>query len=232
MKHKIFGYVFIILVASAIVAGIYHWQNLQQQPVFVPVQKDETASWKTYTSDNYNFELKYPPSWTVQAAHDDAYDAESLSFQAPDTSGVDLFVDADVKDKNLAEYMKAADEISKTAYEGQPSKEIVSSQNIMVAGQPAVRRVENLLAAGFTTISTYVMNGGNVYWLWLRVSGLEPNLKYTVEEQKNYDRVISSFKFVDVVFCGGLAGTPCPTSGYICESEGDFPDAGTYCKKD
>lgn len=78
MKHKIFGYVFIILVASAVVAGIYHWQKLQQQPIVVPVQKDDAVEF----------------------------------------------------------------------------------------------------------------------------------------------------------FCGGLAGIPCPTTGYTCKAEGNFPDAGTYCKKD
>ncbi len=30
------------------------------------------------------------------------------------------------------------------------------------------------------------------------------------------------------VFCGGIAGMPCP-SGFICELDGNYPDAGGWC---
>jgi hypothetical protein len=33
------------------------------------------------------------------------------------------------------------------------------------------------------------------------------------------------------VFCGGIAGLPCPSFGYTCISEGTYPDAGTNCTK-
>ncbi|OGE81298.1 MAG: hypothetical protein A3H72_00495 [Candidatus Doudnabacteria bacterium RIFCSPLOWO2_02_FULL_48_8] len=35
-----------------------------------------------------------------------------------------------------------------------------------------------------------------------------------------------------VVRCGGLAGTRCPTKGYKCTLEGDYPDALTKCVKE
>lgn len=33
------------------------------------------------------------------------------------------------------------------------------------------------------------------------------------------------------IFCGSVAGIPCPTSGYTCIPEDNFPDAGTNCRK-
>ena len=33
------------------------------------------------------------------------------------------------------------------------------------------------------------------------------------------------------VFCGGFAGIECPTFGYTCTREGNYPDAGTNCTK-
>ncbi len=35
-----------------------------QQPSPTPVVVNETANWKTYKSDTYNFEVKYPSDWT------------------------------------------------------------------------------------------------------------------------------------------------------------------------
>lgn len=35
----------------------------------------------------------------------------------------------------------------------------------------------------------------------------------------------------DTVFCGGFAGTSCPTDGYDCEPEANYPDAMTICKR-
>lgn len=32
-------------------------------------------------------------------------------------------------------------------------------------------------------------------------------------------------------FCGGIAGTPCP-SGFICNLDGSYPDAGGKCVKE
>ncbi len=79
MKHKIFGYIFIILVASAVVAGIYHWQKLQEQPIIVPVQKDETETWKTYRNDK--FEFRYPPKLSLTENNDEVSLSHSIAYE-------------------------------------------------------------------------------------------------------------------------------------------------------
>jgi hypothetical protein len=35
-------------------------------PITTPVVKDETADWKTFTSNNYGFSLKYPSGWVYK----------------------------------------------------------------------------------------------------------------------------------------------------------------------
>ena len=49
------------------------------------------------------------------------------------------------------------------------------------------------------------------------------------EHLKTLKDILSSFKILDQVFCGGIAGLPCPTTGWTCKSQGNYPDAGTMC---
>ena len=68
--HHILGYIFLIVVAAAIIAGMYYWQTVSNMPqdVQAPVaHQDETANWQTYTNDQYGFEFKYPSNWALQA---------------------------------------------------------------------------------------------------------------------------------------------------------------------
>src|SRR3989344_1297905 len=48
------------------------------------------------------------------------------------------------------------------------------------------------------------------------------------------DKILSTFKFTDQSieeqFCGGIAGIQCP-SGYSCQLDGKYPDAGGKCIK-
>lgn len=65
MKHKILGIIFLVLAAAAIVSGIYYWQTANQTFAPLPIHKDATANWKTYTNTQYGFELKYPSEGKV-----------------------------------------------------------------------------------------------------------------------------------------------------------------------
>lgn len=56
-KHKLFGYLFLVLVFAGVVALAYQWQYGQ----------DETANWKTYNNEKYGFEFRYPSTWEVKA---------------------------------------------------------------------------------------------------------------------------------------------------------------------
>lgn len=72
----------------------------------------------------------------------------------------------------------------------------------------------------------------------------KPKFIYVAKDKKMYlfriigetgDNLLFTFKFLDQTssegqFCGGIAGTECPT-GYSCQLEGDYPDAGGKCVK-
>lgn len=67
MKYKVLGYIFITAVMAATVSLLYYVnvKNSVPENVLLPVHKDATANWKTYTNDKYGFEFKYPQEWTV-----------------------------------------------------------------------------------------------------------------------------------------------------------------------
>jgi hypothetical protein len=59
-KHLLLGILFVVLALAAIVSAIYYWQTAGSRiDVQLPVHKDQTANWKTYTNDQYGFEFKY-----------------------------------------------------------------------------------------------------------------------------------------------------------------------------
>ncbi len=88
-----------------------------------------------------------------------------------------------------------------------------------------------------------VKKGFNIGAAPIQPSLLGQNSKYALALPARYnydfktgweevDQLVHTLKaFEPPFFCGGLAGTPCPTSGYVCVPEGNFPDAGTYCTK-
>jgi|GEM_PF-6406310 hypothetical protein len=56
-----------LMLAAAVIAGIYYWQTTSNLPSTFDLPKhksqDSTATWKTYTNIKYNFEIKYPLDW-------------------------------------------------------------------------------------------------------------------------------------------------------------------------
>lgn len=79
-KHMLLGILFLLAVFAAAVAGIYYWQTVKQIPakVDLPVHKDVTANWQTYTNSQYRFEIKIPKDWIVTE------NSSGLYFVSPD----------------------------------------------------------------------------------------------------------------------------------------------------
>src|SRR5258708_4107533 len=82
MKYKILGVIFLVIIAAAVVGGVYYWQNPKPKKQPVPITQDETANWKTYTNDLNGFEFKYPNDWSL--TNFDAY----VSLNSPENEKI------------------------------------------------------------------------------------------------------------------------------------------------
>ena len=82
MNQKGFANIILVIAIVVILVGAVGY--------FAFVKKDETANWKTYTNQQYDFQFKYPTSWTV---NDQSYTYKgqnymTVIFASPLISGV------------------------------------------------------------------------------------------------------------------------------------------------
>ena len=155
----------------------------------------DTSNWKTYTSTKYGFSLKYPSAWKVlDSGYDDFLKSNAISFQGGNLGGVTLLI-FEKNNDTLSSYLSNMDQKSKTAYEGTPSIEVISSTDMLVDGRAAVQRLEKLFAAGFTTIETYVKNNSNMYFLRLMPEVHGGSSNFSESEKDIYNTILSTFKF-------------------------------------
>lgn len=202
LSYKVL-YTVVVVLLVILVAGSVAWYQQQKQiaqdlnqavPNTSTQSQGELANWKTYTNTQYGFEVKIPSAWKVLESYDNSNNSDAISFRSQDQSGLNVFVSQISKNTTLTQYLKQADKDSQTAYEGYPSKMVLSSQQVTVGGLLAVKRAEDLQAAGFTTIQTYLIKGLGVYTFELMPN--ESSVpKYSLDEEKVYNQILSTFKF-------------------------------------
>lgn len=100
MNQKGFASIILIVVTVVIIAvgGYFMFvkksEPIVQQPTSTqsttpieipesstPAPKDETANWKKYRYDRYNFQISYPPDWTPEIST--TFEEGSLGFDSP-----------------------------------------------------------------------------------------------------------------------------------------------------
>lgn len=147
------------------------------------------TSWKTFINEKYNFGISLPADWR-EVEHSSNFDY-IFPFEALDKSQFQITVSTPVA-ISLEKYLEKMDQESSTAWEGQPSKKVISTLATNRAGYPAILRKEDWLAAGFTTFSTYIKVDGRVYTFTVLPYGDRP-----LVEQEAYDKnlqILDSFK--------------------------------------
>lgn len=149
---------------------------------------DPTVSWQTIQDDKYLYLVKIPSDWveTEQSADFDYI----RSFTAPDGSYFEILVTANIT-TTLDQYLAYRDRKSATSWEGKPSKLVINTAPASIAGQPAVHRLERLLAADMTVEVTYAKFGSQVISLTNRPDP-SGELDYSAVGL-NYDNILNSF---------------------------------------
>ncbi|KKR72708.1 MAG: hypothetical protein UU81_C0010G0054 [Microgenomates group bacterium GW2011_GWC1_41_8] len=197
-----------ILLAGAILVFVYQtiqanrsWRFTEPPDMMGSINQvspspilDETAEWKTYTNTNSisGFQIDIPSIWK-ELEHSSSFENSSM-FQAPDGSQIDLTVEQTTFN-DLDSYLSDLDKTNTTAWEGKPSKTIKQTQLITIGNAKGIIRVEDWLAAGFTTKVTYIINDNKVFSITLLPYG-DGNFE-TQEAAKKYDHILSTFTFLE-----------------------------------
>ncbi len=154
---------------------------------------DETAGWKTYTNTEYGFSLSYPPNWNM-LNYPEAGISMGVAFQADDLSGFNATASRVPNGQTLKQVLQIGDEQSKSAYEGTPSKSIISSKEVSLGGLVGIQRKEIWYAAGFATMVTYAVKNNTLYTFRLSVSR---EGTYTDKDLETYNQILSTVKFAN-----------------------------------
>ncbi len=166
----------------------------------IPAQAP-TSDITTFVDSQKRFRLQLPVDWKVIYAES----SDIPQFQARDGSTLSVLI-LDNNTDNLSSFLADLDNINKTSWEGKPSKKIISSGETTVSGLPAIKRVENWLAADYITINTYILVDKNVYSFF--ITPMENPYNQT-EVYTKYQSVIDSF---EPIF--STSELTCPSNGW------------------
>lgn len=189
-----------LLVVSA---GIWRFEKGEKEkgvaPSIIPIPSPakEKERWQLYKNDLYGYQVEMPANW-VGIERSSNFPNLS-SFGATDESILEIMV-VQNKDGSLEDYLKTIDQEAQTGWEGLPAKKISESQKVDLAGFDAVERKEEWLAAGFTTLVTYVAVGDKIIHFAIH-PGRETYFRSEVGEK--YDQVLSTFQVIKEIFFEG-----------------------------
>lgn len=166
-------FIIVGLVVGAIVIGYiaFNQSHVQQQVVSQTNIQDPTKDWKTYTNDQYGFEIKYPKDW-IDTEHSYGLDVFQIKtenrkynffIQKNEKGGVDPLNDP-----------SCFKEINKTTFNN-----INWSINEEGCGE-----------SGSTAISAFLYKDNLVYRI---LSETGSNLPESIEE---LNQILSTFKFI------------------------------------
>lgn len=188
--------------------------SIQTSPSPSPMASaDPTGDWKEYNSENLKLSVKFPVGWDVKHVNNEAT-SEKNSFRIENIDKPENYIEIGKIENPIG---KNLDEQINIPFKGIPRKEITLGQ------------------IKFTITLAYTEQSKNIYWFehngvfYTAISSESHTL--ITNDFKN--QILSTLKFTDEerFFCGGIANLPCPTEGYVCEKEGDYPDAGFWCTK-
>lgn len=139
---------------------------------------DPAANWESFalpdksasTTGNL-FSFKYPVELQLTQK------TNNIILSSETVSTTQLTVNWVKNAKTLAEYLTALDKANAKGWEGKPAVSVTTSTDaVVISGQPAVFRQQNILAANLQQYVTYVKSGENIYAISLAAPQLDQNL--------------------------------------------------------
>ncbi len=215
-NQKGFVNIFLILIAFLVMGAVGYWAGLHQKTEVTSVEsttemntennlsavvtdnaKDLTLDWKTYTNTKYGFEFKYPASkYLVNPSDGVDYENTVLVSRNDSVSALlSIAVISSSTSQTLYQYLLAQDKLNQTAYEGTPSVKVLDTSDMVIAGVQSTQRMEDLLAAGFSTLVTYIKKGDKVF----RVTAGFDDKTNKITNEEEYNKILTTFKFTNSV---------------------------------
>jgi len=143
-----------------------------------------TVVFITYRNQKVGYEFQYPSQFSLtQREHGEM-------IKTTDNNQINISATQDTS-STIAAYLEKLDEQSKTAYEGQPSRQVQSTKKTVINKLNCIQRQEYLLAADITQQVTYFKKGST----FLSVA-LEPVPGNFLEKDKvQYQKLLSTITF-------------------------------------
>lgn len=178
-----------LVLAGVGYAGLMIWQDRiateVQDRTFVSedgLAEDEstvldTSDWQTYRNKEFAFEFQYPPS---------------------PRGGPPVYIGE--RETPLKEYLAELEILRSTAYEGDPSVQVLENIDTTVAGRSAVRQEYSGLASGLFHLDTLIDISPNaIATIYTRGEGTVIDGKATIDDSmRNYhEKILSTFRFID-----------------------------------
>ncbi len=205
-SNRVVGFMVVVVVLLAGAAGFLGYQNylLQQkinkmvQPTPTPTATpDPTANWKTYTSQDYGFELRYPGDWEAKQATDGAgKPIGQFSWSAPRPSEkVEAYTlmlsvlntNETTVDAFVQSYLAA----------GNPGKIEYKSKSDITVGGVTGFKLEGVFAFDKSQDQIYLLHNSKIYEFILPVKADNPNIANALENNPIAYQILSTFKFTD-----------------------------------
>lgn len=187
-------------------------------PTTIPTLTE--TQWQTYRNEKYGFEFQYPNDYFLKySASLEMVFLSTKNFDIPETWGNSQLTDINIS-------------IGSESVE----KRVQSYTDNVYGKNFTKQKLTNPLIGYMLDGFGEQMPNPNVhlteYFLQVPKQSKVLNISYTNSEipVEIFNKIISTFKFTQPNFCGGIAGIACST-GYKCILDGQYPDAGGKCQK-
>ena len=171
----------------------------QMLSTFRFIEVDETADWKTYRNEEYEFEVKYPENWEMATGEELSIFPKPVVLFSPKDKIVSLhiYIIKAPKEKSLKEYLKDAD-TQKLGMEYNLAEQAefeIPEEEIEFLNLPAIRREEFIIGGHYSILATYLKRENLVFKFEFYPSD-KLLLRIIDEDRKLNNQMLATFRFL------------------------------------